>query len=153
MYSKVTFDKEENRDKPSKICTEQQPTGVWYLRHKELIHDDASSNDVFVMDIPEKYHDHEDIIDAKNKEFEKWDTYGAFEEVELCCQHIQGSRWDVVSKDGVPKARFVVKGFHEKDSPRSDSSTASKESLKVFSTIAANENFKLKSLDVTSAFL
>ena len=51
------------------------------------------------------------------------------------------------------KARFVVKGCQEETDPRSDSPTASKDSLKLFFTIAANESFSLKSLDVTSAFL
>ena len=64
-----------------------------------------------------------------------------------------GSRWVVVEKsDGTVKSRFVVKGNEERGDPRSDSPTASKDSFKMFLAISANEKFKLKSLDVTSAF-
>ena len=59
----------------------------------------------------------------------------------------------VQEKNGKVKARFVVKGCQEKLDPRSDSLTASRDSFKLFLALAANEDFHLKSLDVTSAFL
>ena len=80
--------------------------------------------------------------------------YEAFEVVdEHEDQHVLGSRWVVQDRNGKIKARFVVKGCQEKSDPRSDSPTASKDSFKLFLALAANENFDLKTLDVTSAFL
>ena len=48
---------------------------------------------------------------------------------------------------------MCVRGFEEEIYPQSDSPTAHQDSLKLFLAIAANEEFKVKSLDVTSAFL
>ena len=80
-------------------------------------------------------------------------TYHTYDEVDIDEHHVLGSRWVVQEKNGKVKARFVVKGCQEKLDPRSDSPTASKDSFKMFLSIAANEGFELKSLDVTSAFL
>ena len=109
--------------------------------------------EVFVTNIPTKYHNDEEVIEAKEKELDKWKKYGAYEEVDLEDQFVLGSRWVVQEKGDNVKARFVVKGCHERGNPRSDSPTASKDSLKLFLSIAANEDFTIKSLDVTSAFL
>ena len=46
-----------------------------------------------------------------------------------------------------------MKGCQEDIDPRADSPTASKDSMKIFLTIAANEGYEIRSLDVTSAFL
>ena len=90
---------------------------------------------------------------AKEDELEKWNRYDAYEEVDLDDQNVIGSRWVVQERQGKVKARFVVKGCQEAYDPRSDSPTASKESLKLFLAVAANCEMKLKSLDATSAFL
>ena len=47
----------------------------------------------------------------------------------------------------------MVRGFEEVEYPQSDSPTASNNSLKLFFALAANEFMKIKSMDVTSAFL
>ena len=70
-----------------------------------------------------------------------------------------GSRWIVTEKekhDGQKqnyKARLVAKGFQEKDQPQSDSPTAAKESFKLLVALAANQNFKVVSMDIRAAFL
>ena len=132
-------------------------SGVYFLQHKEKIDtceaETITTHDGFSVEIPSKYHNDKEIIEAKWKEIKKWKKYSAFEEVDYIGQPLLGSRWVVNEKEGVPKARFVVKGFHEQEYPRSDSPTAAKDSLKLFLSIAANEDFKLKSMDVTSAFL
>ena len=51
------------------------------------------------------------------------------------------------------KARLVLKGFQEKECPRSDVPTISRDTWKLQLAIAANEGFNLKSIDITSAFL
>ena len=50
------------------------------------------------------------------------------------------------------KARFVIKGFQEQVEV-SDSPTASRETLKVFCSIAANEKWLVEASDVNAAFL
>ena len=63
------------------------------------------------------------------------------------------TRWVVTEKGEGEKARLCVRGFEEDMYPQSDSPTASGETMKLFLTVCANQGFKLKSLDVTSAFL
>ena len=117
-YCKVDFTDEPETLENSQPVTEQLPTGVWYLHNKDVLEyenmdeangDGATTSDVFVINIPQKYHDHPDIIEAKSKELEKWKTYDAYVEVNRNDKHILGSRWVVQEKNGKPKARFVVK--------------------------------------------
>ena len=152
-YCDVSFSEETKaKDDESRVTTEILYTGVLSMKTQDMKNIEVPQ-DVFVTNIPEKYHNEPDVLKAKHDELEKWDNYGAFEEVELDGQHVLGSRWVVQDRHGKVKARFVVKGCQEKSEPRSDSPTASKDSLKLFLTIAANEEFGLKTLDVTSAFL
>ena len=51
------------------------------------------------------------------------------------------------------KARLVARGFQECLKPQSDSPTAAKESVKLLMAVAANNGFKLASLDIRAAFL
>ena len=51
------------------------------------------------------------------------------------------------------KARLCLRGDKEEEKPRSDSPTADKTSLRMLYAIAANERWKIESLDVKSAFL
>ena len=93
-------------------------------------------------------------MEAKESELKKWRHYDAYEETLEDNQDALSMRWVITEKDdGNVKARLVVRGFEEKNVPQSDSPTASKESCKLFLAICANESFKLKTLDVTSAFL
>ena len=65
-----------------------------------------------------------------------------------------GTRYVLTEKaDGTIKARFVTKGFQEQFSLPSDSPTSSRETVKVFLAIAANEGWKVECSDVSSAFL
>ena len=59
----------------------------------------------------------------------------------------------ITEKGDTEKACLCVRGFEEEIYPRSDSPTASGEAMKLFLAISVNSNFKLKSLDVASAFL
>ena len=51
------------------------------------------------------------------------------------------------------KGRLVAKGFQEKEAPQSDSPTMLRESMKLFFSVAANEDFKLRSMDIRDAIL
>ena len=151
-YCDVQFNKETVKDseRESKVTTEILCAGVSSL--KKMKNSDLTK-DVYVTNIPMRYHDEERVIVAKNDELEKWDRYNAFEEVDFDGQNVIGSRWVVQERQGKVKARFVVKGCQEACDPRLDSPTASKESLKMFLTLADNCGMELKSLDTTSAFL
>ena len=85
--------------------------------------------------------------------------YETFEEIDDEGQETIGSRWIVTEKekhDGQKqnyKARLVAKGFQERDQPQSDSPTAAKESFKLLVALAANQNFRVVSMDIRAAFL
>ena len=51
------------------------------------------------------------------------------------------------------KGRLVARGFQEVVSPQSDSPTGLRESSKLFYEVAANEGFRLWSMDIRAAFL
>ena len=51
------------------------------------------------------------------------------------------------------KGRLVAKGFQEKELPQSDSPTMLRESMKMFFSVAANEDFELRKIDIRAAFL
>ena len=51
------------------------------------------------------------------------------------------------------KGRFIARGFQEKEAPQSDSPTMLRESMKLFFSVAANEQFELRSVDIRAAFL
>ena len=58
-----------------------------------------------------------------------------------------------MAKNKKTKARLVARGFQESLKPQSDSPTVSKESFKMLMAVAANDNFKLASVDIRAAFL
>jgi hypothetical protein len=81
----------------------------------------------------------------------KFEAYTEVDETEAT--NPISTRWVITEKGETEKDRLCVRGFEEEIYPRSDSPTASGEAMKLFLAISANSNFKLKSLDVTSAFL
>merc|ERR1712228_760364 len=97
-----------------------------------------------------QYHNLPSVIKAKEAELDNYKKYDAYEEVPFENQNLITSRWNITEKDGKYKARLCVRGFQEERPPQSDSPTASQESYKLFLSTAANENFKLKQLDVSS---
>ena len=48
---------------------------------------------------------------------------------------------------------MVAKVFQEKEAPHSDSPTMLRESMKIFFSVVANEDFKLRKIDIRAAFL
>ena len=67
---------------------------------------------------------------------------------------VLSTRWVISNKDGKTKARLVVRGFEERDLeiPR-DSPTVGKGTMRLLISVAALENWKLKTTDIKSAFL
>ena len=91
--------------------------------------------------------------EAKEKEFENFEKFKEFEEVADTGQNVLGTRFVLTQKDDNKiKARFVIKGFQEAEM-QSDSPTISRETLKIFCSIAANEKWSIEMSDVQAAFL
>ena len=145
--------------KDEEASKENDHLGIFFLVNKKDIDQDTFENDddvnaSFPVLIPTKYHDHPDIVKAKEAELEKWKKYEAYVEVdENDATNPITTRWVITDKGETEKARLCVRGFEEDIYPRSDSPTASGEAMKLFLAISANKSFNLKSLDVTSAFL
>merc|ERR1711873_284030 len=114
---------------------------------------------VYVVEVPVREHGKEEVIEAKEKEIENLKLYEIFEEIDYEGQETMGSRWIVTEKekhDGRKqnyKAILVAKGFQERDQPQSDSPTAANESFKLLMAIAANQNFRVVSIDISAVFL
>ena len=112
------------------------------------------AEEAFYAEIKETPENTNRIREAKEKELKNFDDYGAFEEVKYDGQEVLGTRFVLTEKpDHRIKARFVTKGFQENFTDPSDSPTASRESVKIFLAIAANERWLVESSDVSSAFL
>ena len=113
----------------------------------------------FVVELPVKFHNIPEVLQAKEKELNNLLEYETFEEVDDIGQETIGSRWVVTKKeahDGQKsdyKARLVARGFQENTKPQADSPTALRESLKLFLGVAANEGFEVAAVDIRVAFL
>ena len=154
-YRHIEFDDSANGEFKSTARSENLTMGVWLLQNQDaMTNDENGANDVYAVEIPKRFHEYPEVKAAKEAELQKWQQYGAYEEVLKDDQDVISMRWVVTEKDeGQVKARLVVRGFEEREAPQSDSPTASKDSCKLFLALCANEGFKLKTLDVTSAFL
>ena len=113
----------------------------------------------YAVEVPKKRHNEPQVIEAKQRELNNFKHYEAFEEDDDIGQERIGSRWVITEKerqDGQKaqiKARLVARGFQEIEKPKSDSPTALRESFKTFIAVSANEEFELRSIDISAAFL
>ena len=118
-------------------------------------------DDVFPVDIVDKKdYSTTEVQEAMKKEVEKYKSFNAYEEVDDNGQKSIPIRWVVTKqpldgKNQPIKAWLCIRGDLEKDknSVRSDSPTAGKDTMKMALMIAANEGFKIKSIDIQSAYL
>ena len=100
-----------------------------------------------------------EILKAKMNEFENLKDHKVFEEVENEGQRVISVRWVITKKNKdqklTYKARLVAHGFEEldRDDIRTDSPTCYKENFRLFLTIIVSHKWKIKSLDIKSAFL
>ena len=128
-----------------------------YLVAEEIYHD------VYSTLIPWAQHGTEECRKAKAKEFSTIQSFNTFEWVSSSAlndeqrQNIIGSIWVLVKKnvDGktVVKARLCARGDCEKAKVRTDSPTCAKLNQKLLCSFAATKNWKIMSLDFTSAFI
>ena len=63
------------------------------------------------------------------------------------------TRLVITEKEGKVKARFLARGFEEKNLIQRDSPTASKGAMRILLTIAASKQWVIKTTDIKSAFL
>ena len=126
------------------------------LENTECFNEEITS---YVVELPSSKHNIPEVVEAKKSELKNLADYETFEEVEDCGQERISSRWVITMKeahDGQKKkykARLVARGFQENIPPQSDSPTVLRESNKLFSAVAANQEFKLVSVDIRAAFL
>ena len=96
----------------------------------------------------------DDLLAAKLAEFERWNEYQVFEEVENTGQKSITTRWVNTVKEGKIKSRLVARGFEDTElKERVDSPTCEKSNLRLTIAIAASMGWRINSLDVQSAFL
>ena len=73
-YCKVEFaNASKNYDDSCGIATEILYTGVWFLQHKTDSFNEVgpdSDNLTYVLNIPKKYHDDQEVVESKAKELE-----------------------------------------------------------------------------------
>ena len=109
--------------------------------------------------MPVREHNTPEVIEAKQKEIENLEKYEVFEEVKYEVQETVGSRWVITKKEKADgqkknfKGRLAAKGCQEKEAPQVDSTKMLRESMKLFFAVVANQDFKLRSMDIRAAFL
>ena len=109
---------------------------------------------VYTIEIQTKDQNTPEVNEAKHKEVENLVRYDVFEEVDDCGQEQIGSRWVIIHKKKADGQKQKVKGrLVAEEKPQSDSPTLLRESLKIYFAVAANEGFKLRSIDIRAAFL
>ena len=153
---------EENSDTASSINREEKDLTKTKIRFKEVNQERALNDiwkannnveDIYYTEIKENQTNFEECQEAKDKELKNMDDFKVYEEVKDTGQYAMDTRYVLTEKaDGSIKARLVVKGFQEQTLEQSDSPTASRDTLKVFCSIAANEKWEIEGSDVRSAF-
>ena len=97
------------------------------------------------------------VMEAKAMELQNLKDNNVYEVVKDNGQEFIETKWIVTEKvmddNTVVKARLVAKGFQENVESRTDSPTCKKENIRIIIAIAATNNWKIKSLDIKSAFL
>ena len=114
-------------------------------------------NESYVVFIPRKDWTKPFVIEAKQKELENFQRYGAYKTITDEGQPRLTSGWVITEKlygDVVGcKARLVVHGNQEEYDVRSDSPTVTKQTLRLVFALAAQYGWEVITSDVTSAFL
>ena len=112
----------------------------------------------YAVNVPRFRHSEPACVTAKIKELENFDENDVYEEVADKGQSRIGTNWVVQEKlsDGkwTIKARLTARGDQEDDSDiRTDSPTIRKGNIKILLTVAAKKKWKVKTSDVSAAFL
>ena len=158
------FAEEVDEWRPFEPQTNTDSVGLDHYFLSDIINDEESSSavhDTFkVQVINKEQYSSSEVKEAMLQEISKYRKFDAFEEVVDEGQESVPIRWVVTKQEGNGKnqpikARMCIRGDLEKtkDSVRSDSPSAGKETLKLALMIAANEKFAVKGADIKSAYL
>ena len=98
-----------------------------------------------------------ELADSKLEELKKWRAHNVYERVKYSGQECISVRWVNKAKiiEGVRqvKSRLVARGFEENKNIKTGSHTCAKESLRLSLALIASQKWKLRSIDIKSAFL
>ena len=114
---------------------------------------------IYTVELPVSEHNKPEVKLAMKGKIKNLIDYDVFEEVSDVNQECIRSHMMITAKekqDGQKqqvKVRLVDQGFKEELKSQSDSPTGSKDSFKLLMAIAANDNFKLASVDIRAPFL
>ena len=121
------------------------------------------THQVCVVQVPFNLHKTDRVVNAKAKELQTLRKFGTFIDIDIRTLNAEQrnkiipTTWNVVQKDvnnpDSIKARLCARGDKEKGDVRTDSPTVSRQALRLLITKAAQNHWKLKSLDFTGAFL
>ena len=104
--------------------------------------------------LPDNLLESERCVEAKRKEIEKLKLFETYDEVVYNGQELITTRWVVVTKDDEIRARLVARGFEEQGKEIvSDSPTMLKVSFRAILSIATQNEWKVETIDIKSAFL
>ena len=136
---------EEQENNREVLSTEEQPN-------------ESLEESCFAVNIPRWRHGDKRCQLAKEEELRKFDDFAVYEEVLDEKQERLGTQWVVTEKikggKAVVKARLTIRGDQEDTTDiRKDSPTVKKGNIKILLTVAAKENWMIKTSDVSSAFL
>ena len=92
---------------------------------------------------------------VKQEELQSWKENNVYTQVLDQGQSRISTRWIGTEKDGLAKARLVIKGYQDMsaDDIRSDSPTCSKEGLRIVLGVIASYGWTCRSMDIKTAFL
>ena len=94
-----------------------------------------------------------DVLQVKHVELRKLKDFDVYDEVEDVGQPCISTKWVITRKDDGVKARFVARGFEETQYIESNSPTVAKTTMRKLLATATSNGWKVKSSDITSAFL
>ena len=112
----------------------------------------------YAVNVPRYRHGEKMFLDAKQKELKNFDIFDVYEEVEDVGQPKLGTNWVCTEKikDSkiAAKARLTIRGdMEDVQGIRTDSPTVMKGNINILIMLAAMKGWKIKTCDVTAAFL
>ena len=121
---------------------------------EEIWSRDEEPVNVFLNMVPREKWQEEECILAQKEELEKLKMWNVYDLVDDEGQTAINVRWVMWKKDnGETRARLVVKGYEETQEMEVDSPTVEKVGVRMLYITAQSYNWKIKSMDVKSAFL
>ena len=114
---------------------------------------------LILREIKENSQNRQEVLEAKEREFNNLKENNVFDWVEDCGQESVSCKWVITEKqkeDGskMLKARLVAQGFEEKYmNQRTDSPTFSRQALRMVFVSASIMSWELHSPDISAAFL